>query len=126
MMNGSKDVIYILYLSILNEFILDTEIVDKFSEILNKNIFDFIEYAENKRSTMKFKNNKLSKLNTLNRYAYRFDEEQRLELIELIQNNEIAQNRLIRIVDNNLESNYDFDSLMNYLKKKEGKNLLNI
>lgn len=37
----------------------------------------------------------------------------------------ISKNRLIHIIENNLQDTYDFDSLMQYLKKKEKKNLIN-
>ena len=120
---------------ILNEFVLNKEIVDRFDALVEKSryrygtlgiyvidtIFDLIEYW-NKNDE------EILKLNELNRKMCSFDlnDDQKLELIEILKNNEIALNRLIQIIDNQLESNFDFESLMNYLKKIEKKNLLNI
>ena len=48
------------------------------------------------------------------------------ELLALIETNEVASNRLKNLVNNHLESKYDFESLMKYLKKLEKTSIMNI
>lgn len=99
-------------------------------------IFDFIrlyvthyEDADDRENWIEKDESKIDrdllKLNKLNKCLYKFDfyKEQKLELAEVLKNNEIAQNRLIQIIDNNLEDQYDFDSLKNLLTKDDDKKL---
>ena len=138
---------------ILNEFVLDKETVDKFNTIIENtswcevnsevnnihNIFKLIEFYathewddEEEEYCRKSRiDQELLELLELNKKVYllsTFDLNlnQKLDLSEVLKDNEITKNKLIQIVENNLESNYDFDSLMQYLKKKEKKNLINI
>ena len=48
------------------------------------------------------------------------------ELVEFLNNNELARARLTEIVDNHLENEFNFDSLMLHLSKKEKKTLINV
>ena len=78
-----------------------------------------------------FGNEEILKLAELNKKVYMLNSfdlslDQKLEFIELIEDNEIAKNRLKEIINNDLENEFDFDSLMDYLKKQEKKNSLNI
>ena len=117
-------------MDVLDEFLLDKENVNRFNRLIENDecwynessihtIFELIKYFNTG-------DEEVSKLIALNKYTYSFDEEQRDELIELAQNSKSAKNKLIQIIENHLESNYDFESLMQYLKKAERKNALNI
>ena len=68
----------------------------------------------------------LKKMDELNSYVRSFDEEQQIKMIERLKNNEVAQNRMLQIIDNHLKDNFNFESLMIYLKKPEKRNTLSI
>ena len=110
---------------ILSACILNTEFVDKFNKMCRnkkeRNIFELIQ-AHNKFYPETLELNKLNKV----MYVFNLTEKQKSKMLELFKNDEIAQERLNHIVDNHLESQFDFESLMSYLKKQEKKNLINI
>ena len=84
----------------------------------DRNIHTVFEYIEHYHKN----NEEILKLNELNKKMYMHS----YELTEVLKDNEIARNRLNEILANNLESTYDFDELMWYLKKPERRNLMNI
>lgn len=117
---------------ILSEFILDKNDVDRFTEIIENNdwckerdihsIFDVIDYKINEN------NEELLKLNELNKIMYslnsfNLNKEQKLNLIEVIQNSEFAQNTLKQLVENNLQDQYNFETLEDLLTKDDKKKL---
>lgn len=128
---------------VLSEFMLDYETVMKFDAMLSiqkpwwfieddiNKVFDLIENFEThswgeyelREKLEKFVDKKLLKLVDLNRALYKFElnKEQKLKVAKVLKNNEIAQNRVKEIIENQLESNYDFESLIGYLKKTKKK-----
>ena len=119
---------------ILNDFVLNKGTVDRFNRIIEKiawykdhNIHTVFEYIRIHNKD----NEEILKLNGLNEKvcllnSFDLTKDQKLELIEILKNNDIALNRFKEIVDNNLEHTFDFDALKVYLNKPEKKNILNI
>ena len=107
----------------------------------SSNFFDYTEFrAQNhmylrssadgsfrKKDTSQIDHNFLEFIKTYKKlYKLSLNEKQLNEMFEITQNFELARDRLMHIVSNNLENNFSFDDLIQYLKKPEKKTLLNI
>ena len=135
---------------ILKNSVLDKEDINKFNALIEKDalckersihtVFDLTEDEETHEWAENFIVDNFKKLNESHKelcetpfFALHIckalnvqNKEFKLKLINLTKNSEVARNKLKEIVENHLESNFDFDSLMQYLSKKEKRNLFSI
>lgn len=115
---------------VLNEFLLNKKNIDRFNKIVEnsgwydeRNIHTVFDLLEDFYKT----DQKLLKLNKLNRGLcdIKFDIDQKLKLVDVLKNNEKAQNMLMSFTEANVHDQYDFEQLKNMLtkdrEKKKGK-----
>lgn len=124
----------LLLLTLLDKFVLTKEIVERFRPMLdadadckNRNIHTIFDVIED-RSGYRKESKDILKLNELNRKTYMLNdfnltENERDELRDSIQNDEVARNRMISLVENNLQDQYSFNQLKNLLTKDNDKKL---
>lgn len=93
---------------------------------------NFNEFRNNLCNALKLNVVEFDEVLNMNLALLKFDlkfdlnEEQKAELRSLLQNSKSAQNILKRILENNLDDQYDFESLRNLLSKDENKRKLKL
>lgn len=114
----------------LNELVFDSEIVDKFNEMLKTwnwpskpteaTIFDYLKYRnKNNEDILKL----LGSYERIHKMLLILDigEKRTKELLEILRHNEAAQKSLIQIVENNLQERYTYSQLKSLLSEATNK-----
>lgn len=112
---------------ILAEFLLDKDITNRFSDMIEKSgrHIDIFKVIENNNFNKNKSSEKLLELNKLNKLFHEFscDREQKLEIAKILRNSEVARNTFKSIIENNLLDQYSFEQLKNILTKNDNKKL---